>query len=328
MQSLIFALEAILPIILMVALGYFIKMIGIVQADNAKLLNKLVFRLFLPVMLFLNVYNIESFKGFDFGYIGYALVAVVMVFLLSIPIVIMITESTERRGALLQSAFRSNYALIGIPLAESLFGAEGAMVATLLSAVIVPAFNVLAVISLSVFKKTSTKPSIKSILLNIIKNPLIISIFLGVTVLVVRAFFTEYDITFRLSEIAPLMKVLKYLSSVATPLALLVLGIQFEFSAIGELKKEIIFGVLIRTCLVPVLGLGLAYLLFKDSFTGAHFATFVAVFATPVAVSSVPMAQEMDSDVILAGQLVIWTTLCSAFTIFIASFLLKAVGIF
>ena len=57
-------------------------------------------------------------------------------------------------------------------------------------------------------------------------------------------------------------------------------------------------------------------------------AAFVAVFATPVAVSSVPMTQEMDGDVILAGQLVVWTTLASAFSVFFVSFLLKAAGVF
>jgi predicted permease len=141
-------------------------------------------------------------------------------------------------------------------------------------------------------------------------------------------FFIKYNISFRLSDIEPVFKVLNYLSSVATPLALLVLGIQFEFSAISGMKKEIIIGVLIRTVFVPLFGLGIAYLLFSDIFNGAHFATFVAVFATPVAVSSVPMVQEMDGDVALAGQLVIWTTLVSAFTVFIASFILKSVGIF
>ncbi len=328
MESLIFAVEAVLPIILMVALGYFIKRIGLVKVEHAKLLNKLVFRLFLPVMLFLNVYNIETVSGMKYDYIAYTLAAVAVVFLLSIPAVVLITDKNERRGAILQSTFRSNYALIGIPLAESLFGAEGALVATLLSAAIIPAFNILAVISLSIFNRNSQKICIKKILLDIIKNPLIISILSGVIVLGVRAIFEKYGVSFRLTDIEPAYKVLKYLSSVATPLALLVLGIQFEFSAVKELKKEIFFGVLMRTVAVPLLGLGFAYLLFRDLFSGAHFATFVAVFATPVAVSSVPMAQELDSDAVLAGQLVIWTTVVSAFTVFVASFLLKSVGVF
>lgn len=328
MQSLIFALEAVLPIILMVVLGYFIKRIGLVKQEHAKILNKLVFRVFLPVMLFLNVYNIQTVSGIKYGYVLYAVVATVVIFFISIPLIMAVTLKNERRGAILQSTFRSNYALIGIPLAESLFGAEGSAVATLLSAAIIPTFNILAVISLSIFNRNSQKVSFKKVLLDVLKNPLIISIFLGIIALCVRALFVKYGIAFRLTDVEPVYKVLKYLSSVATPLALLVLGIQFELSAVSELKREIIFGVLMRTVAVPLLGLGIAYIFFKDYFTGAHFATFVAVFATPVAVSSVPMAQEMDSDVALAGQLVIWTTVSSALTVFLASFILKSVGVF
>ena len=106
------------------------------------------------------------------------------------------------------------------------------------------------------------------------------------------------------------------------------LGAQFEFSAIKGLRREIITGVLYRTVLAPVLGVGVAYLFFGDRFGGAHFAAFVALFATPVAVSSLPMAQEMGNDAELAGQYVVWTTLVSALSIFLASLWLKQVGIF
>jgi len=74
--------------------------------------------------------------------------------------------------------------------------------------------------------------------------------------------------------------------------------------------------------------LGGAYLFFRHQFTGAHFAAFVAMFATPVAVSSVPMAQEMDGDAVLAGQLVVWSTILSAGTVFLAAFLLRLAGVF
>ena len=144
----------------------------------------------------------------------------------------------------------------------------------------------------------------------------------------VRALFVKWGFGFRLSDIKPIYTSLGYLSNLATPLALLVLGAQFEFSAVSSLRREIIAGTALRTVIVPVLGLGTAFLLFRNQFGGAHFASFIAVFATPVAVSSVPMAQEMGADATLAGQLVVWTTLISALTVFIASFLLKAAGIF
>ena len=328
MNSLIFALEAVSPIILMVAMGYLIKKIGFLTADMAKIINKLVFRVFLPVMLFLNVYRIDSLSSIEPGYILYAVAAIVLIFTLAIPAVIRVTPRPDRRGALLQACFRSNYALIGIPLAESLFGQAGVSVATLLSAASIPLFNVLAVISLSIFGKGEQKPDGKKILLGIVKNPLIQSILLGLLVLCLRGVLAENHIAFRLTDLKPIYTVLGYLANLATPLALLMLGVQFEFSAVSELKREILFGTLIRTVLVPLLGLGVAYLFFRPFLDGAKFAALVALFSTPVAVSSVPMAQEMGADHTLAGQLVVWTTLFSAVSVFLASFVLKAAGIF
>lgn len=321
MDSLLFALNAVAPIVLTVVLGYLLKKIGLISAEFAKQGNKLCFRIFLPCMLFLNVYKIENITSIQPSYIIYTVIAVLVLFLAAFPIVTLATSHRERRGVLCQAAFRSNYAFIGIPLAQSLFADEGVAAASVLSAVVIILFNVLAVICLSVYRKG--KPSIKKIILDILKNPLIISIALGILVLIVRPF-----VPFRISDVTPVYKVLSNIAGIATPLALLVLGAQFEFSGVNKLRREIIFGVGMRCFMVPVLGLGGAYLLFKGEFTGAHFAAITAVFTTPLAISSVAMAQEMDADAELAGQLVIWTTVISAFTTFIASFLLKTAGVF
>ncbi len=329
MESFVFAVSTVLPIIIMVAIGYVIKKIGLVGEDFAKTVNKLVFRIFLPVMLFLNIYSMDSIADMDLGYIGYAVAAVLVIFFVSIPLVMLITKKNDRRGPLLQAGFRSNYALVGIPLVESLgVSAAGLASATLLSAVSIPLFNMLAVISLSVFSGGGEKPSFRKIILGIIKNPLIQGIFAGLCVVALRGLFVQYNIEFRLSDIAPLYKVLTYLSNLATPLALLMLGIQFDFSTVKELRRELIFGMVMRTAAVPLLGIGVAYLCFRDSFGGAEFAALVALFSTPVAVSSVPMAQEMGADHTLAGQLVVWSTPLSAVTVFVATLLLKMAGVF
>ena len=287
MDSLIFALNAVLPIVVTVALGYILKRIGFMPADFAKQANKLCFRVFLPCMLFSNVYKIENIGSIEPGYILYTVIAVLILFFAAFPIVTLATKKRECRGVLCQAAFRSNYALIGIPLAESLFGEGGVAAASVLSAVVIVMFNILAVICLSVYRKG--KPSAKKIILDILKNPLIISIALGIVVLLIRPYTG-----FRISGITPAYKVLGYMSSLATPIALLVLGAQFEFSTVKALRREIIWGVGMRCLMVPVLGLGTAYFIFKGRFTGAEFAALTAVFTTPLAVSSVAMAQEMD----------------------------------
>lgn len=328
MDSFIFAVNAVLPIIIMVIIGYLLKRLGFVDHKMSKVLNKLTFRLFLPSMLFLNVYNIESITNINFFYIFYIVVFIAIIFLAFLILILLFTKNNGHRGVLLQASFRSNYALIGIPLAQSLFGEKGVIAASVLSAFSIPLYNILAVISLSLFNNTKKKTNVKNILLDIVKNPLIQSIVLGILFLVIRYFFVKNSITFRISDVTPLFTVLKYLSSVATPISLIALGAQFEFSAIKELKREIIFGTITRTITVPVIAIGCALLLFPTKFSGEHYASFVALFATPVAVSSVPMTQEMSGDETLAGQLVVWTTIVSAFTIFAFSFFLRYIGIF
>lgn len=328
MGSFIFAISAVMPLILMVALGYMLKRVGMIKSDFATVANKLVFRIFLPATLFLNVYKIESVKDINIGYVFYALIAVAVVFIIAIPVTRIVTKRAARRGVLLQATFRSNFALVGIALASALFGERGVAAAALLSAIIIPTYNVLAVIALSIFTDGKGKTDVKKMVIALVKNPLIISTLLGLFAVLLRGLFVQQGIDFRLSDITVVFKVLEYLSQMSTPLALIVLGVQFEFSQMGELKREIIFGTLIKTVAVPVVALGCAYVFFRDVFAPEHFAALVAMFATPVAVSTVPMVQEMGSDTELAGQLVVWTTVLSALTLVSSGFFFKVVGIF
>jgi predicted permease len=328
LDSLIFAVNAVMPIVAMVVIGYLLKKKGFIDEKFAKQANKLVFRLFLPVMLFSNVYKVEDFSEFEYGYIIFTVIASLAVFLFAFPISFFATKKNERRGVMLQAAFRSNYALIGIPLAGSLFGEQGELVASLLSLVSVPLINILAVISLTVFNKEGKKATLGGVLLGIVKNPLIQSIALGILAVILREALGGAGIRLDIRDMTPVWKVMGYLSGLATPLALLALGGQFEFSALPGMKKEIVTGVIIRVFVVPSVVLTIAYLLFGNSFGGAEFAALVAMFATPNAVSTVPMTQEMGGDASLAGQLVVWTTLFSTFTIFMAAFLLRLAGIF
>ena len=326
MDSFIFALNAVSPIVLTVVIGYLLKRIGIFPAEMSAKVNKLVFRVLLPAMLFVNVYNIESISDIGIGYIIYSAIAVIAVVIAAMLLVPVFIKQRERRAPLIQAIFRSNFALIGIPLAQSLYGAEGAAVAALLSAVAIPIFNVSAVLCFSIFSSGEKRPSVKEILTDIVKNPLIIAIAISGAFLIAKNLLFSVGVTTTLNDIPPIYKTLTYLSSTATPMALLSLGAQFEFSAVPELKKEIIAGTLLRCVIVPAAALSVAYAL--GIFTGAHFASFVALFATPVAVSSVPMAQEMKGDANLAGQLVVWTTILSAITIFLFTLVFNEIGVF
>lgn len=328
-DALVFSANAVLPIVLLIVLGYVLKRTGMLTPQFLDVGNKLTFRVLLPVMLFMNVYGIKSFSDINPVFILYGIGMVIVIFLLATAAVCAFTKDGAKRGALIQATFRSNYAIIGIPLATSLFGDAGAAAAGVMSAFCVPTFNILSVITLSIFNGRNEKSRIdvKKILLGIVKNPLIIGTLAGLAVIGVRAIFVMWGVSFRLTDIGFLYKALDNVRSICTPFALIVLGGRFEFSAVSRLWKEIVFGTVIRTVIVPVLSLSIAYF-FIPGLSGEHFATYIGVFATPVAVASAIMAQEMGADGELAGQMVVWMSLVSAVTVFIYVTILRAVGIF
>ncbi len=332
-DAFIFAANAVLPIVLTIVFGYFLKRIKLLTPEFLDVGNKLTFRVLLPAMLFYNVYNIDSLRDVNFVFVLYGLVAVIVICLLGIALTCLFTKDNAKRGSLAQAMFRSNYAIIGLPLAESLFGAEGAAAAGVMSAFCVPLFNILGVTVLSIYNGDNKggKLNVKKILLGIVKNPLILGTVAGIAALGIRELLVACDISFRLTDIEFLYKTLGNIKSICTPFALIVLGGRFEFSAVKRIWKEIVFGTVMRTVAVPVLGLGGALLLKQfvyPDLSGAHFATYIGVFATPVAVASAIMAKEMKADDELAGQLVVWTSLVSTVTIFAYVTVLRAIGIF
>lgn len=330
MDALIFSANAVLPIVFLIVLGYLLKRAGMLPQAFLDAGNRLTFRVLLPVMLFLNVYQIDRISDVNPAFILYGIGAVLLIFVLAVFVCCAFTGDPAKRGALIQGVFRSNYAIIGIPLAASLFGEKGASAAGVMSAFCVPFFNILGVVTLTVFAPQTDRRRVdlRKMLRGVICNPLILGTVSGLAVLLIREAFTAAGIGFRLRDLTPLYAAAERVKSLCTPFALIVLGGRFEFSAAARLHREIVFGTVLRTVAVPVLGLLGAYFLREPlGLSGEHFAVYVGVFATPVAVASAIMAKEMGSDEELAGQLVIWTSLVSTVTVFVYVTVLKAAGL-
>lgn len=359
------SVNAVVPIILLILIGYILKRIGFLNPNFIKIGNKFVFKACLPCMLFINVYDsMNSFADIRWDVVIYAVVAICVIFALGLFTAILTTSVKKRRGVILQCSFRSNFAIIGLTLVERLGGDSG--VAGIISAFSIPVFNILAVIALSIFadnesvsqndnidgnsltdcqkesaqsspgvRAATSGQSIKNILLNIVKNPLIIGVVLGLVFVgireIERAVFGG-EVPFRFdTQLKFLYTAASDLKAIASPLALIVLGGQFEFSAVKGMTKEIVVGTVWRIVLAPVLGIGIGWLL--SEFTGIFtfgtdvYPTLIALFGTPVAVSSAIMAGEMKNDEQLATQLVVWTSVCSIATIFAMVFILMSCGL-
>lgn len=149
LDVLLTSLNAIVPIILLILLGYLLKRFKFLNDNFVKIGNKLVFRVCLPCMLFLNIYDKMKFADIPWDIVIYSVIAILVIFGLGLLTGILTTKKKGRRGVITQCAFRSNFAIIGLALVGSLGGDEA--LAGIISAFSIPIFNVLAVITLSVF---------------------------------------------------------------------------------------------------------------------------------------------------------------------------------
>lgn len=335
----VFAFCAVMPIILLILLGYFIKRIGLLKQDFFKQANTLVFKVCLPCLLFINVYSIESFSSIDWSVVIFAEAAIFIIFILGFIFVKLFIKDDRQKGVILQCVYRSNFAIIGLSLASSLGKDAGTQVAALLSAFSIPTFNVLAIIALTIFIKSEEKKSfskqLKTTLLKIVKNPLIIGVVCGLICLGIRQIIRNCnsgELVFSLKDnLPPIYNSIKNVSVIASPLALIVLGGLFEFSATKDNLKEIIIGVSARVLIVPALVLTVAILLSNCTsffnFDNTVYPAYIALFGTPVAVASAIMAEQMDNDGPLATQLVVWTSLSSIVTIFLFVVVLRSMGL-
>lgn len=337
-QVFMFSLGAVMPILLLMLLGFFLRRGGFFNDAFLKTANRLVFRVALPVLLFYNVYCLESLTDVNWRLVIYALLVVLLLFLIGGVCARLFVHDKRKCGVLWQCTFRSNLAVIGVPLAQALGGVAGVASVSLLNAFTIPLFNVLAVLALSAYAPDAAaadaKGRLRGIGKRVITNPLIIGVALGMVCVGVRSILpagADGQICFSLSRDLPFVfTAVKYLSQLATPLALLVLGGQFRFDALGSMKKEIVLGTLLRVIAAPVLGVGIAALLAQLgvlTLASGDYAALVALFGSPVAVSSAIMAGEMGGDDQLASQYVVWTSLCSMATIFLTVALLRGLAL-
>lgn len=312
MENLMISANAVLPMCLIMALGYGTRRLGWIRREEISAINKIAFRIFLPCLLYYNVYCSDLSGSFDPLLMAYAVGGVLLTFGLSLGYTLLTEKLPERRGVMIQGMFRSNYVIMGIPVATALLGAGQLGTVSILIAVVVPLFNMLSVVVLEVFRGQKPKPL--HILGQIAKNPLVIGSVLGILTLAAGI---------RLPHI--LEQTIQNISAIASPLQLFLLGAFFQFSGLKTYRRELVTVSAAKLIVAPGLFLGLGALL---GFRGVAFVSLIGVFASPTAVNSFTMAQQMGGDAELAGDIVVTTSAVSILTMFLWIFLFKSLGVF
>lgn len=307
MDNFLFALTIVAPIFLMMFIGFLAKCTKLVDDHTVKHINKLIFRILLPMLVFYNIYNTDFSGSFQSGLIYFCIAAILIEFFVALSIVLLCEKDNAKRGVMLQGMFRSNFVLFGIPIVAAIYGTSAAGAASLLIAVVIPLYNLLAVIALEMFNGKT--PSFFRTLAGILTNPLIIASVLAVLLLVFHLHIPVF-----------LNDAVQTVSGIATTLAFIMLGADFSFSKVGKYVKPLLLTSIFRLFIFPAMALGAAILL---GYRGTSLAVLLGVFAAPIAVSSYSMTQEMGGDEKLAGQLIVCTSTLSLFTLLFFIFFLK-----
>lgn len=312
-DNFIVAVSAVVPVFCLMAIGAFVKFQQWLTDEELNHMNRMVFRVFFCCMMFYSIYTTELATSFRPKLILFGACGVLIVFTLLMIFIPRIEPDNRRRGVLVQAIFRSNFVLMGVPIVANIFGDANIAVSTMMIAVIVPIYNILAVFALETFR--GGKFLLVPILKGIFKNPMILGAIAGATLLILGVEVPK-----------PILKPIGQISAATTPVALIILGASFKLGSTQEHSNQLIGALFGRLILVPAVMLLTAAYVFD--FRGIEFVTLIAIFASPCAVVSFAMAQQMGGDADLAGNCVVFTSALSCFTIFCWILLFKTLGIF
>lgn len=312
MENFILSVNIVLPLFLMIGLGYGAKRLHLIDDHTIEKMNNLSFRVFIPIMICENIMTADVGLEANPWIFLYAAGGLILLFLGSWLVILRLEPDPKKKSVMVQGMCRGNYVLFGIPLVNAICPSEDAAIASLMVVVVVPTVNVLSVIVLEVYR--GGKMNFVKILKGILTNPLIVSSLLGFVLLKLQVELP-----------AVVMSPVEDIAGLATPLALFILGGSFAFSKVGKNIKRLAIMLTGKLIAAPAVFVTLAALL---GFRGAELASLMVAFSAPAAVNSYTMAQQMGADSELAAQHVVFSSAFSIMTIFVLVFIGKQLALF
>ena len=310
MESFLVAVNAVMPFLIYISFGYGVRMSGLVDEAFMNKLNKLIFRAFFPILMFNNLYKVEPGFTLDGRLVAVGVGSVLLLELILVFLVPKFVKGNPQRGVVIQAIYRSNFVLFAIPLTTSLFGETGSVLASMMVAIVIPIYNVTAVIILELFH--GGKSDIRVLVKNVCTNPLILGALVGFIF-----FMLQIKLPACIDETAA------QFADLTTPLALFVLGGTLHFSAVRGNLKYLVPSLTVKMVFLPAVITALATAM---GFGNLERFVLFTMYATPVATASYSMAQNMGGDGELAGQFVVISTAVSSVTIFLWVLFFKTMG--
>lgn len=313
MENLIFSLNATVPVFAMIILGMFFKKLGIIDDVFASKMNKFVFLIPLPILLFKDLATLDFNAIWDTKFVLFCFFITIFSILI-VTILSFLLKNKKNQGEFIQASYRSSAALLGIALIQNVYGK--ATMAPLMIIGSVPLYNIMAVIVLSFFspeRKGLSKEVWLKTIKGILTNPILIGIVVGILWSLLH-----------LPMPTMLDKTVTSIGNVATPLGLMAMGATFNYKeALGDLKPALCVS-FIKLFGFCAIFLPLAIYL---GFQGEQLISILVMLGSATTVSCYVMAKNMGHTGILTSTVVMLTTIFSGFSITMWLYILKGMGL-
>ena len=311
MDNFIYSLNATLPIFIMILLGKFIFKAGLIDEHFTKVLDRYVFNIALPVLVFKDLTENDIRKNFDGGYVLFCFLVTLFIILAIWALTSLFMKDKASQGAFIQVSYRSSAAILGLAFIDNMY--DGAGMAPLMIIGAVPLFNIFAVIILTIKgDNNGAKPDVKTTMLNVLKNPILLGILIALP-------FAFFHIRFPVF----VQKSLNSIANTATPMALISIGAGFEGKkAIKKIKPALIAS-FIKLILLAALFLPLAI---SFGYRNQELMAILIMLASPATVSCYIMAKNTKNDATLTSSVIVLTTLLSSVTLTGWIYLLRSMG--
>lgn len=315
MSDFLFSINVTFPIFLVMVIGWFLHQIGMLDEHFVTVANRFNFKVTLPFMLFRDISSVNIREVFDLKFVLFCAIASTVCFWAIWGAAKLFVKDDSIRGAFVQSSFRSSAAVMGLAFISNIYGKSAMGPLMIIGAV--PLYNIYSVIVLTFEAQnedgTRESGKIKEACVNIIKNPIIISIFLGMAVALAGIQFpTIID------------KSINSVAQLATPLALIVIGAGFEGKKALAKIKPTAWAAAIKLVIQPLIFLPVAAYM---GFHGEKMIAILIMLSSPTTPSCFIMAKNMKNDGVLTASVIVTTTLLSAFTLTFWIFLLRRFGL-
>lgn len=312
MDSFIYSLNATIPIFLVMIIGWIIKKLNVINDEFVSVCNKYVFKVALPFLLFKDIKNADMSTGFDLKFILYCMIVTTICFLGTWAICEIVVKDDTIIGSFVQGACRSSAAILGMAFIQNMYSDSGMAPLMIVSAV--PLFNIYSVIVLT-FKGRNNDAggNIKKAFINVIKNPIIIAIFLGLPFSIFGIHFPQI-----------IEKTITNVAQTATPLALIAIGAGFEGRKALKKIKPAITASFIKLILLAAVFLPAAVMM---GFRNQELMAILIMLASPSTVTCYIMAKNMNNDAVLSSSIIVLTTLLSSVTLTGWIFILRTLAL-